>query len=217
MTATTTDQKPPHSNRKMARFLDLALETRLEIYRHLPKEKRPNLEPKAAPKPTRWIFRPVDDLQLALLSVSRQIRSEAIIVLYEENRWQFNVDISSIYDDPSPVLSAYELIPEKPWFPHLRHIQIMYHLNCPEMKLSAQFSACQPLVSQIFEILGKAPRVKSLEIVWNDVYLPSGTVFRARDGFAAWKALLVPLAEFSRTATFSIRTLENLWGQTTIE
>ena len=78
-----------------------------------------------------------------------------MIVFYEENMWQFNLDLSNIQNKPIRILTAYERFPKTAWLPHLRHIQICYHLNCLAMSFVTQVRACQPLISEIFEFLGK--------------------------------------------------------------
>ena len=121
--------------------------------------------------------------------------------------WQFNLDISSIHNDPLSILTAYKLISEKGWFPYLRHTEVAYQSNWSAMELSAHVSACQPLILHIRENLGKATAVKSIEIDWIDSYSNSGEVITAADFSRrdtiralcdAWKVLLGPLAQWSR-------------------
>ena len=204
---------------KMPGLLDLPVETRLEIYRKLPKRERIVHSWNVLATPWKWTCRSVYRLQLQILCVNRQIFSEAKLVMYEENLWLFELDLSKIHWDPEHYRAKYQQLPNTLVFQHLKNIRISYLLDGKAENICLWPAVLHAFLKKMFKILAKAPALRHIEIEWRDTHSMNLSSQESWEPLSkiygptteqAWKLLLQPLALLPKNISFSVGEIE-IW------
>ena len=147
-------------------FLDLPIEIRLEVYRHLIKPE------------TRYC--PFDNVPVqfagfgfhpTILRTNKRINGEASVVFYGENTWHLIVgyDFNLFRVVPGP-----DNLQSSSFFPRMRNFHLRFSLHgyvldeYPSFSLENYCAALRIHAANTCQVLAKAPHLRSVEISWVD-------------------------------------------------
>ena len=158
----------------MARILTLPVEVRLQIYQDLIIYDRPYKDhPWGGHLLASWAYR----FHRGILGVNKQINQEAMGIFYGMNQLRFYINTRpSRKENAQASMSTLKAFQNSLCFQFVQRLSFDMHLSCKMNRtyfgrtgqVLENITKAQVMFDKLCLVLAKAPRLREIEIAWND-------------------------------------------------